>query len=165
MQIRAMSATDLAVVEQLEKKLFSSPWGLSQLQKALTGRHWMWVAEVSSATGTSVPVSSSLSTHQTVVCGYLIASYGGGVSDLLSIAVAPDFQRRGIARQLLQALVEQLSSQQVDELFLEVRRSNHSAIALYRQCQLQQVGIRKDYYPSAKGREDAVVMRYGQSKD
>lgn len=166
MQIRPMRMADLAVVERLEQQLFPSPHSLSQLEKAMAGRHWLWLAEeVPASTGglnsEEGAMVSSVLPVETPVYGYLIASYGGGVADLLSIGVASGFQRRGIARQLLQSLLEQLPSQHVDELFLEVRRSNTSAIGLYHQCGLQQVGVRKGYYPAADGREDALVMRYG----
>jgi ribosomal-protein-alanine N-acetyltransferase len=46
-----------------------------------------------------------------------------------------------------------------DDLFLEVRPSNVTAVRLYESLGLQQVGLRRGYYQAAQGREDAIVMR------
>jgi ribosomal-protein-alanine N-acetyltransferase len=151
MLIRSMLEADLAAVEQLEAQLFSSPLNRSQLTSALNSRHWLWVVE-----------------RQAEIAGYLIAHHGGGVADLLTIGVDPSQQRNGIGQQLLAVLLEQLQSARVDELFLEVRRSNRSAIGLYQRCGMTSVGVRKGYYPclstfgsdSRNRREDAIVMRY-----
>jgi ribosomal-protein-alanine N-acetyltransferase len=43
-------------------------------------------------------------------------------------------------------------------LFLEVRRTNTVARALYRSFGFEEIGIRRDYYPAARGREDARVL-------
>ena len=44
------------------------------------------------------------------------------------------------------------------QVFLEVRPSNPGAIALYRAEGFNEIGLRPNYYPAAKGREDAIVM-------
>lgn len=43
------------------------------------------------------------------------------------------------------------------EIYLEVRESNQSAIALYRKFSFQRFGIRKDYYSNPD--EDAIIYR------
>jgi len=75
-----------------------------------------------------------------------------GESEILNLAVAPQYRRRGIGGALLRAACEQPA-----ELFLEVRRSNLSGIEFYRRCGFQEVGRRKDYYRDPP--EDAIVMK------
>ncbi|MBP2196391.1 ribosomal protein S18-alanine N-acetyltransferase [Pantoea cypripedii] len=79
-------------------------------------------------------------------------------ASLFNIAVDPDFQRRGYARQLLQHLIAELEKRDVMTLWLEVRASNLPAIALYEQLEFHQVSRRPNYYPTASGREDAIIM-------
>ncbi|HBV40592.1 MAG TPA: ribosomal-protein-alanine N-acetyltransferase, partial [Erwinia sp.] len=43
-------------------------------------------------------------------------------------------------------------------LWLEVRASNHAAIALYQQLDFNEVSVRRNYYPTAEGKEDAIIM-------
>lgn len=77
---------------------------------------------------------------------------------LFNIAVHPDFQRKGLGRELLQALIDELHQRDVITLWLEVRASNHAAISLYRAFDFNEVTIRTGYYPAENGREDAIVM-------
>ncbi|PIJ50253.1 ribosomal-protein-alanine N-acetyltransferase [Erwinia sp. OLTSP20] len=77
---------------------------------------------------------------------------------LFNLAVDPVYQRRGFGRQLLSHLVCELEKHNVMTLWLEVRASNLAALALYRQQGFNEVSLRRHYYPSANGREDAVVM-------
>lgn len=79
-------------------------------------------------------------------------------ASLFNIAVDPDFQRRGFGRQLLQHLIDELIKRNVLTLWLEVRASNLPAIALYEQLGFNQVSRRPNYYPTASGREDAILM-------
>lgn len=79
-------------------------------------------------------------------------------ASLFNIAVDTDFQRRGYGRQLLQHLIDELIKRNVLTLWLEVRASNLPAIALYEQLGFNQVSRRPNYYPTASGREDAILM-------
>ena len=79
-------------------------------------------------------------------------------ASLFNIAVDPAFQRRGLGRQLLQHLIDELIKRDVLSLWLEVRASNLPAIALYEQLGFNQVSRRPNYYPTASGREDAILM-------
>ncbi|MFT4269616.1 MAG: ribosomal protein S18-alanine N-acetyltransferase [Pantoea sp.] len=90
--------------------------------------------------------------------GFAITQVVLDEASLFNIAVDPDFQRRGYARQLLQHLIAELEKREVMTLWLEVRASNLAAIALYEQLEFHQVSRRPNYYPTASGREDAIIM-------
>jgi len=77
---------------------------------------------------------------------------------LFNIAVDPAFQRRGLGRQLLEHIITELTQREVLTLWLEVRASNLGAIALYEQLEFNEVSVRRNYYPTAEGREDALIM-------
>jgi ribosomal-protein-alanine N-acetyltransferase len=73
-----------------------------------------------------------------------------------SIAVHPDYRRRGIGRRiLLQALIE-AGKKGATMATLEVRRSNLPAQAMYRQLGFSGVGVRPRYYRD--NGEDALLM-------
>lgn len=77
---------------------------------------------------------------------------------LFNLAVDPAFQRRGLGRTLLQHLIGELEQRGVLTLWLEVRASNRAAIALYQQLDFNEVSVRRNYYPTAEGEEDAIIM-------
>ncbi|ELY4034475.1 ribosomal protein S18-alanine N-acetyltransferase [Cronobacter sakazakii] len=77
---------------------------------------------------------------------------------LFNIAVDPAFQRRGLGRALLEHLIEALEARDVLTLWLEVRVSNHAARALYESLGFNEATIRRNYYPTSDGREDAIIM-------
>ncbi|MFG1173859.1 ribosomal protein S18-alanine N-acetyltransferase [Erwiniaceae bacterium CAU 1747] len=77
---------------------------------------------------------------------------------LFNLAVDPAYQRRGLGRELLQYLIAELEQREILTLWLEVRASNHPAIALYEQLDFNEVSVRRNYYPTADGKEDAVIM-------
>lgn len=77
---------------------------------------------------------------------------------LMDICVHPQYQGKGIGRLLMQDIYSTLKKMDISTIFLEVRASNVTAIALYEKCGFTATGVRKDYYPAKKGREDAVLM-------
>jgi ribosomal-protein-alanine N-acetyltransferase len=77
---------------------------------------------------------------------------------LFNIAVDPVWQRRGLGRQLLEHLIRELEARDVFTLWLEVRASNSAAIALYESLGFNEATVRRNYYPTKEGREDAIVM-------
>lgn len=80
---------------------------------------------------------------------------------LFNIAVAPQHQGKGYAKQLMNALIEQLQQKGINTLWLEVREHNRAARLLYHGLGFNEVTTRKNYYPTPEGgRENAVVMAY-----
>ena len=93
------------------------------------------------------------------ILGYMVAMLGVEEVHLLNITVAPEHQGQGWGRLMLEALKAWSHSQGARSLWLEVRRSNARAIAVYEANGFARVGLRRGYYPDAHGqREDAVVM-------
>jgi ribosomal-protein-alanine N-acetyltransferase len=92
------------------------------------------------------------------MAGFAITQIVLDEATLFNIAIHPDWQRRGFGRTLLTALIAELEARGVVTLWLEVRASNHGAIALYEDLGFNEVTVRRNYYPAANGREDAIVM-------
>ena len=91
--------------------------------------------------------------------GYYVAMQGVDEVHLLNITVAPEHQRQGWGRVMLDALALWARGLGAQWLWLEVRLSNARAMAIYEAHGYRRVGLRKAYYPAAHGqREDAVVM-------
>lgn len=91
--------------------------------------------------------------------GYFVAMKGVDEVHLLNITVAPEFQRQGWSRVMLDALAIWARGQGAQWLWLEVRTSNVRAQQIYERHGYRRVGERKGYYPAAAGqREDAIVM-------
>lgn len=79
-------------------------------------------------------------------------------AELLTIAVARSRQRQGLGRTMLLAQMQWARECKMRKLFLEVRVSNHAAIALYRSLGFAEIGMRRGYYQGTHGREDALLM-------
>lgn len=77
---------------------------------------------------------------------------------LLNITVKPESQGQGLGLRLLEKLMSRAYELNGRECFLEVRSSNQSAYRLYERYGFNEIGRRRDYYPVAGGREDALVM-------
>lgn len=76
--------------------------------------------------------------------------------ELANLAVAESHRGRGLGRTLLDEVMARARREGVERLYLEVRVSNASAIALYRSAGFQEVGLRKRYYDRPV--EDALIM-------
>lgn len=78
-------------------------------------------------------------------------------ADLLDIAVLPDYRKCGRGAALMQFMINDLAKKGVSQIFLEVRKSNDSAIALYKKFGFEQISYRKNYY--SEPLEDALIYR------
>jgi len=92
------------------------------------------------------------------IVGYGVMSAAAGECHILNVCVHPQAQRQGLGRRIVQRLLAIGRSHNADTAFLEVRASNHVALGLYSREGFCEVGRRRGYYPSAAGREDAVIM-------
>lgn len=91
--------------------------------------------------------------------GFALTRTIAGESELLTLAVHPGHQRKGIAAGLMQQWLSQIATS-AETAFLEVAADNHAAQALYRKFGFEMVATRAAYYhrkdaPSA----DALIYR------
>ena len=141
MIITRMTADHVAHVAELERICFTDPWSENSVATELTNKWALWlVAEE----------------NETVV-GYIGSQTAVDETDVMNVAVHPDFRRCGLAQTLILRLVEELKQNGSHALMLEVRASNDPAIALYEKLGFCQVGCRKNYYRNPK--EDALILR------
>jgi ribosomal-protein-alanine N-acetyltransferase len=139
-----MASQDLDRVMETEMRAYSFPWSRGNFLDSLRAGH---VAEL-------------LESCTQVLLGYYVAMPGVDELHLLNLTVAPDFQRAGLGRQLLDRLEAQARKRCLPTLWLEVRASNARARYLYRARGFAEQGIRRGYYPAGGlRREDAVVMK------
>jgi [ribosomal protein S18]-alanine N-acetyltransferase len=90
------------------------------------------------------------------VVGFLSLQLTADEAEILDLGVLGAYRRRGIGKLLLERARAIAEEQGVLQLFLEVRRTNLAAVALYRACAFSQVGERKRYYRDG---EDALLFR------
>jgi [ribosomal protein S18]-alanine N-acetyltransferase len=93
------------------------------------------------------------------LAGFVIGQIAADEAEILSLGVAPEWQRRGIARHMIEGLVRAARRAEVKRLFLEVAADNTAAIKLYKGLGFAAVGTRKDYYRRPTGQPaDAIVL-------
>ena len=97
--------------------------------------------------------------EQDQAVGYYVGLIVSVEATLMDIGVAKELRGNGIGRELVKHFLRQCNKKQAQEAWLEVRVSNTSAINLYRDLGFELIEQRKHYYPSADGREDALIMR------
>jgi ribosomal-protein-alanine N-acetyltransferase len=93
--------------------------------------------------------------------GFILARALAGEAEIVTLAVAPDARRRGLARALLEAATVQALARGAESLFLEVAEDNVAALRLYAGAGFEPVGRRRGYYARGPGAGaiDALMMR------
>ena len=141
MKIEMMNASHVAQIAELEKLCFSDPWSANSIASELDNKlaYWLVAAEGER------------------VAGYIGSQTVMDETDMMNVAVHPDYRRKGIAEALVNDLVENLKKMGSHCLTLEVRASNVPAITLYEKLGFTEIGRRKNYYRNP--REDALILR------
>lgn len=139
--LRAMRESDLERVSAIEQQSYPFPWTDGIFRDCLRAGYGCWVLE-----------------QVDRIIGYGILSVAAGEAHVLNVCVAPTAQGAGHGRRLMMRLLDLARWHRVERVFLEVRPSNLRAIALYHDIGFNEIGRRPNYYPTANGREDALVM-------
>jgi ribosomal-protein-alanine N-acetyltransferase len=140
-RIRLAASADAPALVAIERRCFSDPWSETAFRETLAA-DWTFGLVAESGRG---------------LAGYLIGRETAGSGEILNLAVAPEFRRRGIGGALLEEGLAGFRHRRAVEVFLEVRESNHSAQALYLGRGFRPIGQRSSYYRNP--REDALVLR------
>ena len=139
--LRPMRESDLPRVLLVEREAYQFPWSDGVFRDCLRVGYCCWVIERDGS-----------------VQGHGIVQIGAGEAHVLNLCIRPTASRQGLGRTLLERLLEVSASHGAHTAVLEVRPSNGAALALYRGAGFSEVGMRKGYYPAARGREDALIL-------
>lgn len=153
-RLRPLGSADFDRVLQLERVLFGAgawTYGMLADELAALGR-WYVVAEPAGPDAVAV-----YGVGPKPVVGYAGLWFDGDVAQVMTIGVDPYYQRHGVGRALLEALVERARKLKAEAVLLEVRVDNEPALALYERHGFERIGLRRRYYqPEDK---DAFTMR------
>lgn len=141
LRMRRMRMDHLPEVLAIEQQVYDYPWSEGIFQDCFRAGYSCWICE-----------------ELDILLGYCILSIAAGEAHIMNICVNPAEQKQGIGRKMLEHLIELARSGWAKSIFLEVRPTNEAAIALYKSMDFNEIGTRKDYYPSENGREDAVML-------
>jgi ribosomal-protein-alanine N-acetyltransferase len=141
MNIVEMNEVHVTQVAELEKRCFPDPWSERSIASELSNQLALWLVAEDNG----------------VVAGYIGSQTVPDESDMMNVAVHPDYRRRGIAEALVNTLCDALKERGSVSLTLEVRASNEPAKALYEKLGFEQIGRRPNYYRNPK--EDALILK------
>ena len=174
---------DISRIAEIETDAFAPPWTVGALLSELYREDSFFaVACISASEKTTVSSSRNpecdariqnsgvrsqnscvrfadgynLPHSRAVPVGFVILRCIADDGELLQIAVDRDARRCGVADLLMNAALEYAQEEKIKAVFLEVRKSNDAAVALYKKHGFKSVRLRKDYYSNPL--EDALVL-------
>ncbi len=139
MTVRPWLFSDIKEILIIEKECFKDAWSMEMLADLfLSNGFYGLVCEDGGK-----------------IVGYIAVKYVLDEGEINLVAVKKQSQRKGVATLLLNTAEKELKEKGVNKLFLEVRRSNLNAQALYEKCNYKYIAVREKYY---NGLEDALIM-------
>jgi len=140
-QFSPMNSEDIAAVSAIESRIYPFPWTCGNFADSLRSGYSAWLMK-----------------DGETLLGYALMMLVSDEVQLLNIGIVPEHQGAGHGAALLQHLCRVARRHGATRMFLEVRPSNVAALALYSRHGFAEIGLRRDYYPTNGGREDALVL-------
>jgi [ribosomal protein S18]-alanine N-acetyltransferase len=140
-QFRPMTERDLDAIMEIEPHIYSHPWTRGNFADSLKSAHSAWVL-----------------VQDANIIGYALMMMVLDEAHLLNLSISQSYQKQGLGRLLLEHMIQIAQDLKAANMFLEVRASNISAIALYENVGFNEMAVRRGYYPAHQGREDAILM-------
>ena len=140
--IRRLTDQDLDRVMEIELTAYPYPWTRGIFNDCIRVGYECWGLQAGSE-----------------LVGYCVQTQAAGECHLLNLCVDPEWQRRGLGSLLLDHSIRLARLLNCNSMFLEVRPSNPAGYRLYEKKGFTVIGVRRDYYTSDEGKEDAIVMK------
>ena len=140
--IENFSEHHLDDVMEIECQSNPTPWSKHTFEKILELRSISFVA-----------------IKDSTLIGFCIANKVLDECHLQNISVIEGMRRQGIGEFMLAVLLKRMKLSDLSTALLEVRRSNKAAQDFYRKNSFTELSVRKNYYQTKNGREDAIIMR------
>lgn len=141
----------MRVTVECDDKIFDE---LSALDKNCVGSDGWSAESFKSEVRKPNGIVLCVSENQRII-GLISGYFAEGEGDITSVAIDENFRRKGLATALIKELIKSLPKN-TENIFLEVRENNFSAIALYKKCGFEKLSVRKNFYINPC--ENAVVM-------
>jgi [ribosomal protein S18]-alanine N-acetyltransferase len=135
-----MCEKDIPFVHEIEMNTFSDPWSGDDFKKSIIDVNNLYLVVE----------------ENNEILGYCGLWGVVGEGQINNVAVKESARGRGIARNMLNTLIQQGREQGLEAFTLEVRVNNYPAISLYHSLGFKDAGIRKNFYE--KPTEDALIM-------
>jgi [ribosomal protein S18]-alanine N-acetyltransferase len=140
--IRSAALNDVPAILAIEQQARGAAHWTAEQYKKLVGSGVVLVAEQAAEEASEL-------------CGFVCANAVAGEWEIENMVVAAEFLRRGIANELLRALIQRAENEAASAILLEVRESNLPARRLYEKNGFREVGRRRVYYRDPV--EDAIL--------
>jgi ribosomal-protein-alanine N-acetyltransferase len=136
----SMTIDDLDEVMRIEEESFAIPFTKGMFADLLSQE----------------PFAGTILREGDSIAGYILYSRIIDEMEILSIAVAQEYRRRGVGAQLMEHVIDVARRHEVRVISLDVRRTNEPAVALYEKFGFKPEGVRHGYYHN--NNEDAIIM-------
>ncbi len=138
-----MNMSDLDEIIAIENVVYPFPWSRGNFADSISAGYSAWVCRIGGE-----------------LVGYAVVMLALDEAHLLNISVDAKRQGMGFGARLLRHAMQVARDRGATTLLLEVRPSNDRALELYEHFGFVRIGVRKNYYPAAVGREDAIVLTH-----
>ena len=138
-EIKSALPSDAAAIAAIEKECFPEAWSENMVLSAMENGTFYIAAFLGDS-----------------LAGYAAAAVVVDEGQVANIAVRAPYRGKGLGKALTSALITECINNGCETITLEVRRTNTTAINLYKSLGFKEVGRRKDYYSSPKA--DALLF-------
>ena len=140
-EFRYATLDDVEQIAAIEAASMPNPWKAPSYIEAINSDHAFIIVAM----------------DEKMVAGFAVFYLTPPEAELPDIVVEKSYRGQGLGNQLLSYAATELTSKNIDTLFLEVRESNIPARGLYNKNGFEEIGKRKYFY--ANPVEDAICMR------
>lgn len=141
LSVRPMVEADISCLQHMDRLSHLTPWSDAQFKQCLSSPNEAWV----------------LQNNQSIL-GFAIFRLVLDEAELLNLVIDEPYQGQKLGIFLLTYLCHRIQDKGAARMFLEVRSSNTAAIKLYERLGFYYISRRKNYYPGAFSREDALIF-------
>ncbi len=140
MIVRPMVMEDIQAIMKLENSLYKTPWNEKMMVEELTTNKYAYIFILE---------------EKNLIIGFYGIWIVNDYATVTKVSIMKELQGHGLGKVLMNDMIDRCQKANVVVIDLEVRKSNLSAISLYKSFDFVEVGIRKGYYSDG---EDAIAM-------
>jgi len=141
-EVREMTLEDVQDVILIEREIFLFPWSIGNFSDSVKAGYVCRVI-----------------VKENTILGYGIMMMSPEEGHILTLGIGVDCQKQGLGKLMIDYFSDHARLNNAKSILLDVRESNERAIRLYKKMGFEHIAVRKDYYPTMSGRENALVMK------